>query len=128
MANNLLLLIAVAAGSIFGALGRYYITLLAVEKMSRDFPFGTLVVNLSGAFLIGLCSVILKLIKADPALYSLVIPGFLASYTTFSTYTLDTFTLFKLSRYQQALLYGLGSPLLGFLAVELGLNLGQFLF
>nr|RNJ64848.1 MAG: fluoride efflux transporter CrcB [Leptolyngbya sp. IPPAS B-1204] len=125
MEPPLLLPIWIALGAIPGALSRYYLTLVCVKKLGGDFPFGTFIINLSGAFLIGFFATLFQSIKADLPLYELVIPGFLASYTTFSTYALDTSNLFKLASYKRAALYGLGSPLIGFLGVELGIALAQ---
>lgn len=125
METSLLLTIAIALGAVPGALSRYYLTLICMEKFGGEFPVGTLIINLSGACLIGFLATLLQSIKTDLPLYGFVIPGFLASYTTFSTYALDTSNLLKLGSYRRALVYGLGSPVMGFLGVELGIALAQ---
>jgi CrcB protein len=125
METPLLLTLWIALGAIPGSLSRYYLTLVCVEKLGGEFPFGTFIINLSGTFLIGFFATLFQSIQADPLLNSFVIIGFLGSYTTFSTYALDTSNLLKLASYKRAVLYGLGSPLMGFLGVELGIALAQ---
>ncbi len=61
------------------------------------------------------------------AVQMLVSVGFLGSYTTFSTYALDTSNLLRTRDYQAALLYWFGSPLLGFISIELGIFLAKML-
>jgi len=125
METPLLLPLSIALGAIPGALSRYYLTRVCMKKLGGNFPFGTFMVNLSGAFLIGFIATLFQATRADLSLNGFVITGFLGSYTTFSTYALDTSNLLKLASYKQALLYGVGSPLMGFLGVELGIALAQ---
>jgi CrcB protein len=117
----------IALGAIPGALSRYYLTLICAQKFDGDFPFGTLLINLSGAFGIGLVATLLQEMSADQWLNGLATIGFLGAYTTFSTYALDFSNLLKLGNYKRALLYGLGSPIGGFLSVEIGIALAQHL-
>ncbi|MBE9180709.1 fluoride efflux transporter CrcB [Oculatella sp. LEGE 06141] len=114
----------IALGAIFGALSRYYLTLLAAQH-GTTFPYGTLCINLTGCGLMGFLSHLVANRVAAVDWQAVLIIGFLGSYTTFSTYALDTSNLLRTGKRKRALLYGFGSPILGFLGVELGLFLAQ---
>ncbi len=116
----------IALGAIPGALSCYYLSLICAQKRFNDnFPVSTLLINLSGAFGMGFLTTVLQAMNADQWLNDLTLVGFLGAYTTFSTYMLDFSALLKVGHNRQALLYGLGSPLGGFLALEMGIALGQ---
>lgn len=115
----------IALGAIPGALSRYYLTIFSAKKIDSRFPYGTLIVNLSGSFFIGLASELLSGIGAPQELKLFVLVGFLGSYTTFSTYELDADVLFEVGGSKPAFLYWLGSPILGAICVELGAVLAQ---
>ncbi len=117
----------IALGAIPGTLSRYYLTLFFAEKLREGFPWGTFFINLSGSFGIGFLAVELQKISTEPWLNGFFIVGFLGSYTTFSTFILDFSNLLTLENRRRAWLYGLGSPLAGFWAVELGIALAQHL-
>lgn len=118
----------VAAGGALGALGRYGIGLLAVRVWSTGLPLGTWAVNLLGSFLIGLAVpfLIAKGEAADSVRLLFVI-GFIGSFTTFSTFSLDTLALWESGRPGWALLNAGGSVVLGLALVALGLWLGRSL-
>jgi CrcB protein len=113
--------IAISLGAIPGALSRYYITVLASQWLGSAFPYGTFFINLTGALLMGFfVTFTLERAIASPDLRLLVAVGFLGSYTTFSTYTLDTKTLLAQGNYRISLLYWFGSAVLGLICLELG--------
>lgn len=118
--------IAISLGAIPGALSRYYLTLMAARWFGTTFPWGTLLINLTGAGLMGFfVTLAAPWLSAFPDLQWLVAVGFLGAYTTFSTYALDSANLLQTRRYTQALLYWWGSPILGFLSVQLGMLLAR---
>jgi CrcB protein len=117
--------VAIGFGSVVGALGRYYLTLFWTRKLGSLFPFGTLFVNLTGALVIGLVAILAPAYGVPEILQKLILVGFLGAYTTFSSYILDSANLFRSSRFIVALFYWIGSPVLGFLCVELGAQLGR---
>lgn len=118
----------VAAGGALGALGRYGIGLLAVRVWSTGLPLGTWAVNLLGSFLIGLAvpAIVAKGGAAEGMRLALVV-GFLGSFTTFSTFSLDTLALWESGRPGWALLNAGGSVALGLACAALGLWLGRSL-
>ena len=88
-------------------------------------PWGILVCNLTGCFLIGLLSVILtRNCSAETQL--IVITGFLGAFTTFSTYVLDTIVLMEQTRYAVAFMNLLLHNVLGIAMAFGGLALGRF--
>ena len=117
--------IAVGLGAIFGALGRYYLTLFWAQKKGVLFPYGTLFVNLTGALVMGIVATLAPAYGWPEDVQKFLLVGFLGAYTTFSSYILDTTNLFCSARSIVALFYWLGSPVLGLLCVELGIRLGQ---
>jgi CrcB protein len=117
--------IAIALGAVPGALSRYYLTLLWIEKRGLGFPYGTLFVNLTGAYIIGVLSTLFANFLVSSAIQRLVLVGYLGAYTTFSTFILDSVNLFRGQRALIAILYWLGTPLLGFICVQLGILSGQ---
>ena len=79
------------AGGSLGALARYGTGLLAVKYFGIRFPYGTLIVNLTGCFLIGICFALVD--KTDwmsPSTRLFLMTGFLGALTTFSTYAIET--------------------------------------
>jgi fluoride exporter len=116
--------LAVSLGAIGGALVRYYLTLWFGQRFI-GFPLGTVVINLSGCFLIGMVMAIAPN-RWSPELRLMVTTGFLGAYTTFSTYGLETVVLMR-NRLEMALVYWLGSAVLGVLFVMLGMRLGEMI-
>lgn len=104
------LLIFLGGGT--GAVCRYGTSLLAGRWFGNAFPYGTLLINLIGAFLIGLIVELLALkYSASPQLKLLLVTGFLGGYTTFSAFSLETALLLQRGDYALGLLYVLASVL-----------------
>ncbi len=121
--------IAISLGAIPGALSRYYLTKLASQWFGVAFPYGTFLINLTGALLMGFfVTFTLERSISSPDLRLLIAVGFLGSYTTFSTYALDTKTLLSTGNSQLSLFYWAGSALLGVIFLELGSWLARRLF
>lgn len=121
--------VSISAGAVVGALGRYYANQFWVARQGTGFPYGTMFVNLTGALGIGFAATVLAQ-GLSPQLSNALLVGFLGAYTTFSTYVLDIGNLRRQNANGMVLLYGLGTPLLGFVLVELGrlLALGYLSF
>ncbi|MEM8602430.1 MAG: fluoride efflux transporter CrcB [Cyanobacteria bacterium P01_H01_bin.121] len=119
--------LVIGFGAVLGALGRYYLTLFWAEWRGVSFPYGTLFVNLTGAVLIGFLSIVLAQFAVPDILQHTLIVGFLGAYTTFSSYMLDAVKLFQAGKRYLSILFGVGSPIFGFICIEFGTWLGQYL-
>ena len=118
--------VAIALGAVPGALCRYYLNLWFTRWLGSSFPFGTFFINLTGALIMGFfVTLTLERAITSPDLRLLMAVGFLGSYTTFSTYALDTDTLFRNSAYGYGLFYWAGSAALGVVSLEIGRLLAQ---
>lgn len=124
--RNLFLLIA--AGGAGGAVARFLLASLVQNRASTAFPLGTFLVNVSGCFVFGLLYfVIIDRSTLSPELRSLLFIGFLGGYTTFSSWAFETLQLLTERSYAPAVLYGLGSPVAGLVAIWAGSVLAKIL-
>lgn len=120
-------LFAVALGGSFGAVLRYLVSAGVAHWLGRDFPYGTLTVNIVGSFLLGLLTEALVLNRIALALdyRAAILVGFIGAFTTFSTFSLDTVYLLQQGQLTKALVNVLASVLACLLAVWLGLVCGK---
>lgn len=114
----------VAAGGALGSVLRYLVGLWTLRSFGPSFPWGTLTVNITGSFLIGvLAEVIARKFGASAEMRVFLITGILGGYTTFSAFSLDAITLLERGEPVTALIYVASSVLLSALAVFAGLVL-----
>ena len=121
-------LLLIAAGGAAGAVSRYLVDTAVLDRFSGAFPLGILVVNVSGALVVGLLGgwiVDRGVLPADLRIPLMV--GFLGAYTTFSTLMLDSWRLVEDGLPLLALGNVVGSVVLGLVAVVAGLWLGRSL-
>lgn len=89
----------IALGSILGANLRYFVSDWLARHQSSSFPFGTLAVNATGSFALGFFLIwTTERVLASPQWRLLVAVGFCSSYTTFSSYTFETFKMVEQGR------------------------------
>ena len=87
---------AIAAGGALGAVMRFWVSGGMYAWLGRDFPYGTLSVNLIGSFIIGIAFVLLtERLTFGAEVRSFVLIGFLGAFTTFSTFSLETLILLQ---------------------------------
>jgi CrcB protein len=111
----------IAVGGSLGAVARYGLSTFVYHSTSETFPWGTLVVNLTGSFLIGVFVELFDTAIIPTAWRSFVTIGFLGAYTTFSTYTLETVNLLRDGELKLAAFNVLASNLIGVLFIVLGI-------
>jgi fluoride exporter len=111
-------LIYVALGSALGGTARYFLSGLIARRVGETFPWGTLLVNISGALLIGIFGALARnnaslVASSNPWLFA--VTGFLGCYTTVSSFSLQTLSLAR---------DGEGSSALGYVVMSVALSLG----
>ena len=120
--------IAIAVAGAAGALSRYGLQVLVSRKTHGEFPWGTFVVNISGAFAVGLIfTLTTERWALAPWLRSALIVGFLGAYTTFSTLSFETYRLAADRALGLAFANVAGSCAAGLAAVYLGVILGRLI-
>ena len=114
-------LLLVSLGGALGAPLRFILSSL----IQNSFPFNTLIINVSGSFLIGVFAVLIKnfeILAEDIFKYFLMV-GFLGSFTTFSAFSIAVVNLYNLGNYYYAVLYTSASLVLNIIAAFIGYNI-----
>lgn len=118
-------LAGIALGGALGALARYGLDGV-VSRRAGGFPLGTFVINISGSFVIGfLFTLFADRFQAPAWFRSTLTIGFLGAYTTFSTWSLESYRLLESGSWAAAAANVLGSVAAGLAAVYLGTVLGR---
>lgn len=121
-------LLLIGVGGFAGAVARYVVDGAVAERTGGGFPWGTLAINVSGSFVLGLLfamSAERAILPAD--IRGPLMIGFLGAYTTFSTFMLESWRLIESGAWTQAVANLGGSIALGLVAVFLGLTVGRAL-
>ena len=121
---------AIALGGASGAVLRFLVSTGIYNWLGRGFPYGTLTVNIIGSFLIGLLTeaLILQRVAISLEFRSAILVGFLGAFTTFSTFSLETFYLIEQGNLTKAIFNILISLCTCIFAVWIGLLMGRALF
>ncbi len=118
----------ISLGAIVGANLRYFVAQYVARLLSPEFPYGTLVINITGSFVLGFFLVwTTERVLADPHWRLLIAVGFCGGYTTYSSYAFETFALMEQGQWLASILNIAASNLLGLLAVVLGAVLARSL-
>lgn len=119
-------LVLIAAGGSLGAVLRYLASDLVSSFAGKEFPYGTLFVNVTGSLLIGLLSVLLvDRLALDPEWRAALLVGVLGSYTTFSTFSLDTLNLIEQGNIGAAMTNMIFSVLICLAAAWVGITVAR---
>ncbi len=115
----------IAIGGALGSIARVWVGTTVAGRMGTRFPFGTLVVNITACFIIGLSLEVLnRHTNLSPSLRFLIPIGFIGAYSTFSTFEWETLMLGQSSLWI-ALLYVAVSLIAGLSAVVLGITFAK---
>ncbi len=116
----------VSVGAVVGACMRYFVSRLASKLLSPDFPYGTLLINVSGSFILGWFMIwTTERVLADVRWRLLVAVGFCGSYTTMSSYAFETFANIEQGHWVIPALNIVSNNLLCLLAVVAGAALAR---
>ena len=121
--------LAIGGAGFFGSLARWLVGMGVGQiqgKWNVNFPFGTLVINVTGSFFLGwFLTITAGRLSIDPTTRVAIATGFVGAYTTFSTYMFESNSLFQRGAHYQAWANLIGSLVLGMIAVYLGTKLAQ---
>ena len=118
----------IGLGGFLGANARYMITLWAAGRWGTSFPYGTLIANVAGCFLIGFfITLATEWLNIPTEVRLFVAVGFLGGFTTFSSFGFETVSLVEQSRWWAAALNLFANVVLGLTGVIIGIYLARWL-
>ena len=121
-------LVVIALGGALGAVSRYLLGGWVQTLAGGGFPWGTWTVNILGSLVLGFVMVWLHQTTASSELRHFLVMGLLGSFTTFSTFSLETVEMLREGLWARAGLYSVGSVMLGVAAVLAGAWAASTLF
>jgi CrcB protein len=116
-----------SVGGVLGVNARYWLGFWISRWAGPRFPWATFAINVSGSFAIGFLTMVLARWLPHPNIRLLVLVGFLGGYTTFSTFALESVTLWERGEPVLSLSYVVGSVVAGLAAVAVGAGLARAL-
>lgn len=116
----------IGSGAVLGANARYWLNNYMVGRLGASFPYGTLIINITGSFLLGFVLVLIaNRVVVDPGYRLLIGTGFLGAYTTFSTFSYDTIALLEVGDFLPAMWNVLASVAISLAGAYLGIVLAR---
>jgi len=119
--------ILLAAGGAIGTLLRYSLSGLTYNLINGIFPWGTLVVNLAGSLAIGLLWGFFEIENMSPGLRNFIFAGVLGGFTTFSTFSLESFNLLRDGEIRLAISNIVVSNIVGIALVFAGFFISRYI-
>ncbi len=121
-------LLAVMIGGAIGAGLRFWLSAIPGRYSDGDFPWGTLLVNVLGCFVMGVMYISAEKKLLPSNMQALVTTGILGALTTYSTFALDKYVLVEAGKMPTAFLYLMATLAAGFAALYGGVAIGRLLF
>lgn len=119
-------IIAITIGGGLGSLLRFWMSSWVYGRVGRDFPYGTLAVNVLGSLAIGLLYILLvERFSAGPVWRAALMIGLLGGFTTFSSFSLETLNLLESGEWLRAMLNVIVSVVLCLGATWIGMIVGR---
>jgi CrcB protein len=120
--------LAISIAAVLGANLRYVLSRVAAREFGPVFPYGTLIINVLGSFIVGLFVIwTTERVAVDPRWRLLVVVGFCGSFTTFSGYAFETLAFFEQGRWGLMLANILGNNLLCLAGALVGMAVARVL-
>jgi len=110
----------VAAGGAIGSVARFWLNELSLKLYGGDFPWGTIIANISGSLLIGVVAALPAFGERDLLARQFLMVGIMGGYTTFSSFSLQTLTMLQHGHLAKAAANVAGSVALCLIAVWAG--------
>src|SRR5215471_14538127 len=123
--SALLRYLMIAVGGAAGAIARYVLGNYIGSRYGFRFPYGTLVINVTGSFVVGLSMALFARTTASPYWRYLIPIGFIGAYTTFSTFEYETLRAIQDGQLGTGLLNVALSVIVGFVAVWGGMAIAR---
>ena len=119
--------LVIGAGGFVGANARFILGRWALERWGTGFPYGTFVINIAGCFILGLFMTLADRLAWNDYWRFAIAIGFVGAFTTFSTFEYESFRLVSEGNLARAGANILGSVVVGFLAVYIGVIIARIL-
>ena len=120
--------VIVALGAIFGANLRYVLSRLTAKLMGPVFPYGTLIINVAGSFIVGWFMIwTTERVLVDPRWRLLIVIGFCGGFTTFSSYAFECMAYFEQGQWALMATNIVANNLLSLMAALAGMALARVL-
>ncbi len=118
----------IGLGGFFGANARFLLQQWAAQQWGSDFPYGTMLANVSGSFIIAFfLTLATGRLALSPEIRLFVAVGFLGGFTTFSSFAFETITLVGKSGWSMAVLNLVGETTLALVGAALGIYLARLI-
>lgn len=118
--------LAISLGAIVGANARYFLSRYAAELLGPVFPYGTLIINVTGSLIVGFFVIwTSERALVDPRWRLLVVVGFCGAFTTFSSYAFETMAYFEQGQWALVLTNVVSNNLLCLAAALAGMSLAR---